>query len=175
MERKYGSVYEMCFYNGLFCSILIGVFYPINHYLWHLDDFSEYFNNFNKKELLVLLGFMATQLGLYLFCLITNRDNSPCHIFIINAFGQLGYYMDISQIGIIIGHIFILFMSLIFNEIIEINFCGLSKNTRKNIIMRARDDSIDENIIDEINLIDEKIEIDDDVIIELEDKTEQHE
>ena len=172
MERKYGSVYEICFYNGLICSILLGLFYPINYYLLHLDDFSEYFNNFNKKELLVLLGFMSTQYGLYLFCLITNKDNSPCHIFIIYSFGQLAYFMDISQIAIIISHIFILFMSLIFNEIIEINFCGLSKNTRKNIMMRARDE---DSIVDEINLIDEKIEIDDDVIIELKDKTEQQE
>ena len=173
MERKYGSVYEICFYNGLFCSILIGVFYPINYYLWHLDDFSEYFDNFNKKELLVLLGFMSTQLGLYLFCLITNRDHSPCHIFIIYAFGQLAYYIDIdiSQIAIIIGHIFILFMSLIFNEIIEINFCGLSKNTKKNIMMRANDE--DKN--GERILTTEEIEIDDDVIIELKDKSEQQE
>ena len=28
-------------------------------------------------------------------------------------------------------------MSLIFNEIIEINFCGLSDNTKRNIILRA--------------------------------------
>ena len=125
MEKKYGSVYEICFFNGFFCSILLGLFYPINHYFLHLDNFSEYFDNFNKKELLVLLGFMSTQLGLYLFCLLTNKSNSPCHIFIIYVFGQLAYYMNmsLSEIAIIITHIFILFMALIFNEIIEINFC----------------------------------------------------
>ena len=31
----------------------------------------------------------------------------------------------------------ILFILLIFNEIIEINCCGLQKNTKKNIIKRA--------------------------------------
>ena len=67
MEKKYGLVYEVCFFNGLLCSILLGLFYPINHYFLHLDNFSEYFDNFNKKELLVLLGFMSTQLGLYFF------------------------------------------------------------------------------------------------------------
>ena len=38
-------------------------------------------------------------------------------------------------------------MSLIFNEIIELNFCGLSDNTKKNIIIRADDEncSIEKN------------------------------
>ena len=79
--------------------------------------------------------------------------------------------MSLSEIAIIITHIFILFMALIFNEIIEINFCGLSKNTRKNIMMRADND----DLMNEINLIDEKIEVDDDVIVELKDKAEQQE
>ena len=114
---------------------------------------------------------MITQLGLYLFCLITNKDNSPCHIFIIYAFGQFAYYIEYPNVALIFCLIFILFMSLIFNEIIEINFCRLSENTRKNIMKRAND----ENLMNEVNFIDEKIEVDDDVLIELKDKTEQQE
>ena len=171
MERKHATPYEVCFFNGIICSILLGAFSLINHYHLHLDNFSEYFDNFNKKELLVMLGLMSTQLGLYLFCLITNKLNSPCHLCIIFIFGQIAYYIDFSKIGIIIGLVVILFMSLIFNEIIEINFCGLSKNTRKNIMMRANN----EVLMNDINLIDEKIEVDDDMIIELKDKPEQNE
>ena len=148
MEKKHATVYEACFYSGLVCSLLLGIFSLINHYSLHIENFSDYFNNFNTKELLVLLGFMITQLGLYLFCLITNKDNSPCHIFIIYAFGQFAYYIEYPNVALIFCLIFILFMSLIFNEIIEINFCGLSENTRKNIMKRAND----ENLMNEVNL-----------------------
>ena len=51
--------------------------------------------------------------------------------------------MDFSGISIIliICFILILFFSLIFNEIIEINFWGLSDNTKKNIAKRAELDN----------------------------------
>ena len=39
----------------------------------------------------------------------------------------------------------ILFLSLIFNEIIEINIWGLSYNTKKNIISRAEEESLSQN------------------------------
>ena len=37
---------------------------------------------------------------------------------------------------------FVLFISLIFNEIIEINCFGLSKNTRRNIVDRAQNEDL---------------------------------
>ena len=49
--------------------------------------------------------------------------------------------------------------SLVFNEIIEINICGLSKNTKKNIAYRAECDNlfIDKSLtINSINEDDEK-------------------
>ena len=61
------------------------------------------------------------------------------------VFGHLALYMDFSvnSIAVIICLIFILFMSLIFNEIIEFNFCGLSDNTKKNIMLRLNDEDTD--------------------------------
>ena len=145
MEKKFCSVYEISFYTGLILSSLFDIFTILDIYVFHLDDFKAYFDNFNVKELFVLLGFCITQLGLYVGSLFTNRDNTPCHIFIVNIFGQLAFYMDFStnSIPLIICLIFILFMSLIFNEIIEFNFCGLSDNTKKNIILRLNSEDID--------------------------------
>ena len=59
--------------------------------------------------------------------------------FIILVFGQIAYYMNFSgySIIVIIFLIIILFLSLVFNEIIEINICRLSYNTRRNISKRA--------------------------------------
>ena len=83
-----------------------------------------------------------TQLGINLTTLFTAKNNSPCHVFIIFVFGQLAYYVKIESfenihIIIIILLVIILFLSLIFNEIIEINIFGLSYNTKRNIVDRA--------------------------------------
>ena len=143
MEKKFCSPYEICFYNGLIGLILLTLFSILNYYFFNLDNFGEYFDNFNTIELLAALGYLITQLGLYLFSLITNKNNTPCHIFIIYVFGQLAYYMDFSanSIILIVCLIFILFLSLIFNEIIEINVWGLSENTKRRISLRAENEN----------------------------------
>ena len=100
---------------------------------------------------------MFTQFGIYLPLFIIDKNNSPCHIFIIFIFGQLAYYLfNLTEnlVIVIICLIIILFFSLIFNEIIEINFCGLSHNTKKNIISRAETE-VDESIIMKIDTLDE--------------------
>ena len=70
------------------------------------------------------------------------------------------YYIDFKDNAplVIAFLIIILFLSLIFNEIIEVNLCGLSYNTKKNISKRAENemlfnnDTFDENIEDNENL-----------------------
>ena len=129
-------------------QFLFGIFAIFDFFFFHLDNYKDYFDKFNSKELLILLGNMTTQLGLYMGTLFTNKNNTPCHIFIIRIFGQIAYYIDFSikSIPIFICLIFILFVSLVFNEIIEFNFCGLSDNTKKNIMLRSNNEEIDSNI-----------------------------
>ena len=82
----------------------------------------------------------------------------PCIYY--TLFGQLAYYIDFKDNAplVIAFLIIILFLSLIFNEIIEVNLCGLSYNTKKNISKRAENemlfnnDTFDENIEDNENL-----------------------
>ena len=139
MEKKYASPYEIGFYNGLINLIIFIVGAVIDHYFYGRFDYKEYFDSFNGKELLVILGLMVTQFGIYMSLFIIDKKDTPCHIFIVFVFGQLAYYYNLTEISIvsIICLILILFLSLIFNEIIELNFCGLSQNTRKNIILRG--------------------------------------
>ena len=145
MEKKFCSVYEISFYTGLILTVLFGTFAILDYFFFNLDNYKDYCEKFNTKELLVLIGYIITQLGLYVGALFTNKNNTPCHIFIIYVFGQIAYYMDfsINSIAVIICTIFILFMSLIFNEIIEFNFCGLSDNTKKNIMLRLNSEDSD--------------------------------
>ena len=141
IEKKNCSIYEL---NFFICSIIFILYIIISIFDYcfiGLYDYKKYFSNFNTTELLVALGVVFTQLGKDLSAFMTDKDFSPCHIFIIFVFGQLAYYIDFSKkhsVIVIISLIFMLFFSLIFNEIIEINICGLSYNTRRNIINRAQ-------------------------------------
>ena len=139
MEKKYASPYEIGFFNGLINLILFIIGAVIDNFFIKKFEYKEYFDNFNGKELLVVLGLMITQFGIYISLFIIDKKDTPCHIFIVFVFGQLAYYYNLTEISIvsIICLILILFFSLIFNEIIELNFCGLSQNTRKNIIIRG--------------------------------------
>ena len=156
MEKKFVSLYEIGLFNGIINLILFIIFAIFDYFFFHIDKYEEYFNNFNGKEVLVILGLMFTQFGIYLPLFIIDKNNSPCHIFIIFIFGQLAYYINLQEnlIIVIICLIIILFFSLIFNEIIEINFCGLSHNTKKNIITRAETE-VDESIIIKTDTLDE--------------------
>ena len=140
MEQKFCSLYELNFFVCLIIFIIYGILLFFDYNYIGFYDYKEYYNNFNSTELLVALGVMATQFGKDMGVLNADKYYSPCHIFIIFVFGQLAYYTDLSKkysIIVIISLLLMLFLSLIFNELIEINFCGLSYNTRRNIMNRA--------------------------------------
>ena len=169
LEKKFGSVYEILLTNGVITSTLFIIFAIIDHNFFGIYNYEEYFNNFNTTELLVASGVIITQLGLNVSILFTNKNNSPCHIFIIFIFGQLAYYIDFSGSNAIVIFclIIILFLSFVFNEILEINFLGLSDNTKKNISKRAEDE--DNMIITKSNTYDSMLEGQDGYILKSKD------
>ena len=141
MENKFCSIYEVNTYVCLIVFFFYGIFLLLDYYYFGLYNYEEYFNSFDWMELLVVLAVLITQLVMGLCVLNTNKYYSPCHVFIIFVFGQFANYINLSEkysIIIIICLLFMLFFSLIFNEIIEINFWGLSFNTRRKIIERAK-------------------------------------
>ena len=162
MEKKYVPVYEFSFYVGLINLIILFIFSIFDYYFIKYTDYTNYFNRFDYKQTLILLGIVATQLGINVTTLFTTKNNSPCHVFIVFVLGQLAYYVDfeVIDIAIIICLIIILFISLIFNEIIEINLFGLSYNTKRNIMKRAEDDTLAKNDKNEDNY-------DDDYLVEI--------
>ena len=140
MEKKLVSPYQILLCDGLITLIIFIIFAVFDYYFLNFfDEYDNYFTNFNNIELIVIFGVLITQFFLNLFLLVTIKVNSPCHIFIIYVLGQFAYYIDFSEKAIIVSCclILILFFSLIFNEMIEINFFGLSFNTKRNIIARA--------------------------------------
>jgi hypothetical protein len=147
MKIKFASPFEIGVYIGLINLILFIIFAILDHYFIGLNNYFNFFNNFNGNKILTILGLMVTHL--YICCFIIDKNNTPCHIFIVFAFGQLAYYskdIKISLVVVIICLIIILFFSLVFNEIIEHDFCGLSRNTRRNMAHRAKNE-VDESEI----------------------------
>ena len=169
LEKKFGSVYEILLTNGVITSTLFIIFAIIDHNFFGIYNYEEYFNNFDTTELLVASGVIITQLGLNVSILFTNKNNSPCHIFIIFIFGQLAYYIDFSGSNAIVIFclIIILFLSFVFNEILEINFLGLSDNTKKNISKRAENE--DNMIITKSDTYDSMLEGQDGYILKSKD------
>ena len=168
IEKKYASPYEIGLFNGIINLILFIIFAILDYYFFKLNEYEEYFNHFNTTELLVIFGLMITQLGIYLSLFIIDKNDSPCHIFIVFIFGQIAYYLkEDKKVIVYICLAIILFFSLVFNEIIEIRICGLSHNTKKNIINRAQNE-VGDSLIPKIDTLDE-ISDKDEIPIELSD------
>ena len=151
IEKKYASPYEIGAYSGIIDLILFIIFALLDYKFFNLNPYNyDYFEDFDAKTIFYILGLMATNLGIFLCCLIIVRNNTPCHIFIMFIIGQIAYFTQ--EIGdyiivVIIGLIIMLFFSLVFNEIIELNFCGLSRNTKRNMASRAKDEIIESNLL----------------------------
>ena len=158
MEKKFVSVYEYSFYNSLINMVLTGIFAIFDYYYIKENEYENYFNSLETIDILFLLGIIGTQFFLNLSLLFTVKSNSPCHVFIMYAFAHFVYFdINVYYILVFFGLILIVFLSLIFNEIIEINFWGLSYNTKRNIIERAKENDLInlEKDIDEETINDE--------------------
>ena len=147
MEKKFSSPFAMCFYQGFICLVLYLLYLPINIFV-KLDDLQQFKEDFNLNDLFSIMTFVIIQFGYNIFFFITIKNCTTCHIMIIIIIGELSQYIiDKEKLGniyftiIICLLIFILFMSLIFNEILEINCCEMEKNTKKNIAIRSRTES----------------------------------
>ena len=155
IEIKFSKAYEICFYQGLFTFIKYSI---LVSFFCIYADYILYFQTFNIMGLIIFFSIMIMQFIINLFALITNEKTNPFYIIIIIIISELGYHiidfmkdfkLEIERIIIIIGLFLIFLINLIFNEILEINCCGLEKNTKKNIIIRSKADII--NIIYEEN------------------------
>ena len=163
MEYKFCTPFEIISCEGIFMIIsniillLFSTNYDISEGSWkllkktsfedkiYLDNFWAYIEEIkaNKFEILVFIIHMLCRLCYYLFSVITIRDYTPSHVIILLIIGEMQFvFNDGDDIGQIIIDaaimFFVLIMILIFIEIIELNFCGLSENIRKNIDERAR-------------------------------------
>ena len=156
MEYRFCLPYEISFYQGIISLIiniiLLSIFTNIEidninyqnieyNGKKYLDNFYQYIEQIKLIRILVFIVTMICRLTFNLFSIITVKYYTPSHIALILLIGEIAFIFDNGvNLKLYIKMIIILILTfslLIFTEIIELNFCGLQKYTRKNIAERA--------------------------------------
>jgi len=178
MLIKYIHPYEIMFFEGLFELLFSIITLVIANRLDELDNLTNFIFEFRGIEILKIIAWIFSSFIYHgiLFKVIDSFSPFYIHISIIisdfiSTFIKLSGEISIGQIIFyVLSFIICPFMILVFLEIIELNFCGLSYMTKKNIELRARLDSInnDDRGNDNDNKEkDEEIYVNDDYSIEL--------
>ena len=171
MEFCYCTPYEVSFYQGIFgliVNIALLIFYTNNDILendykfinkekikyngkFYLDNFYDYCEKLNFLEIILFIINSLSRLFFNLFGLFIIKIYTTSHIIILLIIGEIYFIFEDDLKWQLFLNIFIililLFMFLIFTEIIELNFWGMEVYTRKNIANRA--------LLDKVNNIDD--------------------
>lgn len=162
MEYKFCLPYEICFYEGFFSligNIIILIIYIKNNINFISkeennsgdNDLKYILKNINSFEIFIFILSIFLRFIYNLFAILTVKYFTPSYIVIYIVIGEIIFtFLNIRDwvIAIITILIFLitLFLILVYTEIIELNFCSLQKNTRRNIIERATSDLIESQI-----------------------------
>ena len=178
MEKRYynkfvDSPYHLMYVIGLFATILILVYEIFTVIIFGIDSnlngiFYQFYKNCERFQYLYILIFISDILTAFIWLWgiqLTVYFFTPCHFIISESISQIisffindtiSEYSDGEQATIIIFFSIIIFATLIYNEVLIINICSLSNNTKKNINLRQLRES--ESILTNIDL-DEPSEI----------------
>ena len=128
------------------------------------DNFYDYIDELKelvsiKWEIILLIISMLSRLFFKLFGLITIHIYTSSHIILLFIIGEsIFLFWDFKEYNILYLNIFLfvllLFMFLVFTEIIELNFCGLQKDIKRNIKERAFTET---SLNNQINISDDTI------------------
>ena len=154
MEINYCNPYELCFLEGvlliIFYSICLGIFcrYELSVYgIPHPDNLIQYFDEYDYNDFIVCLAIIITHFIYSISIILTCDYFTPIHILIISIINEsIRHLIPDSNWTLNILGIFILLLItitfLVFIEVIEINICNLSYNTKKNIELIAKKDAL---------------------------------
>ena len=170
MEKTYCNPYELCFFGGVMefilysiCLIIFCRFKLTLYGIPHPDNLKQYFNEFDYNDLILCLSEIIVDF-IYTISLILTCDYfTPIHILIISIISETyGFFKTDPNLALdILGILILILMAvmfLVFIEVIEINIYNLSYNTKRNIDLRSKNDTLIE--FDSINLLDDELELD---------------
>ena len=149
MIKKFIKSNEILFFQGLI-DVVIGIITLIitTKIYETFDSFNEYINDLDGAEIGIFIGLMFTNFITYLIYYIIIDIFTPFHIFLLNILSQILIFsctggLESETYIIVLFWILLaicIFMVLVFIEIIQLNFCGLSTMTKMNIEERANKD-----------------------------------
>ena len=160
IEYKFCSPYEICLMEGIVILIInlllliLFTFVPLSEINYikyieydgkiYLDNFIQYFSQISYIEAILFIIIMLSRFGFNIFCLLTTKYFTPSHIIIILIIGEVYFALKDLVFSwkkfVLSGlYIILIFVLLVFLEIIEINCYGFQKNTEKNISIRAKE------------------------------------
>ena len=150
MNKKYIVSYEILFIEGIIELILGIITLIITTNIGAIDNFMDFIEQIDAKEIMLLIVLTLIQFLLYLIEIIIIDMFSPFHIILINIIRDyILFFANFDKVSLFVS-IYVticicvcVFMILVFTEILELNFFGLSKMTKKNIEKRAQIDVID--------------------------------
>ena len=154
LEKNYCSPYEICIWEGFLGIILyIIVLVIINKLeltigdIKYPDNFSEFIEGYDFNDFIVFFSNIITSCIYNISIFVTCDYFTPVHILITSIIKECYYHLKTMKNFIynflgIITLILIAFTFLIFIEIIELNICNISYNTKKNIEKRSRKESL---------------------------------
>ena len=171
IEKSFISIFKLCFFLGLsttFFNLTTSIITTIISIIKYKDDnkkpkvvfsYKDYYNEMQNYsifiEICLILVFMLLN-GLYnIFQFVTIKFLSPNHVLITQLILALYYTIilqftdnsinNITLIFSIIFHIICFITQLIFLEIIQLNFCGINKDTKLHIRIRSYIDKTSHN------------------------------
>ena len=156
----YYSPYRTCFAFGVLFLLYnlgtIGVFLLAKKY-----EFIDYFKEENLSigyEIIKFISNIFMVFFLYTSMALTNFHFSPNHLIANSELADMIIYLlksdSSNKYYAIILFVFQFILLLVFLELLELNFCGLNKNTKRSIRKRADDD-----ISNEVQHCESKIEL----------------
>ena len=167
MFKKFIQKYEILFFQGLI-ELVLGIItlIIITHYFGYIDSYYTYFDGLDDYEIGLFIGLIFVHFATYLTIFIIIDLFTPFHIFLLDTLSQtITYFFCIdfekyiySTITSIIILVVCIFMILVFIEIIQLDCCGISFMTKKNIEERARLENLLNNEDNDENLIYDKNE-----------------
>ena len=140
MEKYFCSPYEICMWEGII-NIILSIFGIFILFIIYYEDFN-FWDTFLLNDPWLILAVLVVSVFYNIFLLVTSAKLSPCHVIITMIIHECYFYTKIDEDEYlnIIGFSILLLMFitfLLFIEIIELNICDISKNTKKNIKLRA--------------------------------------
>lgn len=174
MDVFYYSYYKIAFALGLSTFILYTLAVPM--FMLDEEQKKSFLDSFNNIGLLISRFIISIILQFFfaLLILLTLAYFSPSHMLICICISKLIVSLIGNQSKIkyfsIIPFAFQFFCLMVYLEILELNFCGLNINTRRNIEERGEDEMISRSSLSRSSTLTDGIEYNKGYFIDVEDK-----